>query len=77
MANQNRAPVAPVIQYKAICVYEAPTVDVVPDFIHSVNVVIGLFDTHKQALDACCNQPEHAAHMGFRIVRVDGVRGAA
>lgn len=75
MANQHNhaqnPSVNPSIQYKAICVYEAPTVDLDPDFIGSVNVVIGLFDTREQAYDACRNQPEHPAWMDFRVVRVE------
>ena len=52
MTNQNHnAPVAPK-PFALICSYRVPTTELNPDFIPSVSVVIGHYDSQEQAKQA-------------------------
>ena len=51
MANQNHAPVASK-PFALICSYQVPTTDLDPDFVPSVSVVIGSYDSQEHAKQA-------------------------
>ena len=51
MANQNHAPVASK-PFALICSYQVPTTELDPDFVPSVSVVIGSYDSQEHAKQA-------------------------
>ena len=51
MANQTHAPVASK-PFALICSFRVPTTELNPDFIPSVSVVIGHYDSQEQAKQA-------------------------
>ena len=51
MANQTHAPVASK-PFALICSYQVPSTDLDPDFIPSVSVVVGHYDSQEQTKHA-------------------------
>ena len=51
MANQTHAPVASK-PFALICSFEVPTTELNPDFVPSVSVVVGHYDSQEQAKQA-------------------------
>ena len=71
MTNQNNAPVASKT-FALICSFCVPTTEVNPDFIPSVSVVIGNYETQEQAKQARQAIHHHALISAWCYYSFDG-----